>query len=94
MPHINWVARQNKLEIPNDEEEVNKWEIHKCDGQVHDQDTMVAPLTTNPTWQAETLTKAPVTIVSRREEDVVLKEVDFSRYRSYEGYVGDWNTQG
>jgi hypothetical protein len=23
MPHIHWVARQNKLEIPNDEEEVN-----------------------------------------------------------------------
>jgi hypothetical protein len=22
MPHIHWVARQNKLEIPNDEEEV------------------------------------------------------------------------
>ena len=23
MTHIHWVARQNKLEIPNDEEEVN-----------------------------------------------------------------------
>jgi hypothetical protein len=23
MPHIHWVARQNKLEIPNDEEKVN-----------------------------------------------------------------------
>jgi hypothetical protein len=22
MPHIHWVARQNKLEIPDDEEEV------------------------------------------------------------------------
>jgi hypothetical protein len=29
MPHIHWVARQNKLEIPNDEEEVNTREIHK-----------------------------------------------------------------
>jgi hypothetical protein len=33
------VARQNKLEIPNDEEEVNTREIHKCDGQAHDPDT-------------------------------------------------------
>ncbi len=31
--HIHWVARQNKLEIPNDEEEVNTREIHKCDGR-------------------------------------------------------------
>jgi hypothetical protein len=22
MPHMHWVARQNKLELPNDEEEV------------------------------------------------------------------------
>jgi hypothetical protein len=49
MPHIHWVARQNKLEIPNDEEEVNTREIHKCDGQAHDPDTMVAPLTPKPT---------------------------------------------
>ena len=27
MLHIHWVARQNKLEIPNDEEEVNTREI-------------------------------------------------------------------
>jgi hypothetical protein len=37
MSHIHWVARQNKQEIPNDEEEVNTREIHKfvhkCDGQ-------------------------------------------------------------
>jgi hypothetical protein len=31
MPHIHWVARENKLEIPNDEEEVNTREMHKCD---------------------------------------------------------------
>ncbi len=30
MTHIHWVARQNELEIPNDEEEVNTREIHKC----------------------------------------------------------------
>ena len=40
MPHILWVARQNKLEIPNDEEEVNTREIHKCEGQAHDPDTV------------------------------------------------------
>ncbi len=45
MTHIHWVSRQNKLEIPNDEEEVNIREIHKYDGQAHDPDTIVAPLT-------------------------------------------------
>ena len=45
MTHIHWVPRQDKLEIPNDEEEVNTREIHKCDGQEHDPDTMVGPLT-------------------------------------------------
>jgi hypothetical protein len=73
MSHIHWVARQNKLEIPNDED-VKTREIHKCDGQAHDPDTMVAPLTPNPTRKVETLTKAPPTIASRREEDVVLKK--------------------
>jgi len=42
---MHWVARQNKLELPNDEEEVNTRDIHKCDGQAHDPDTMTAPLT-------------------------------------------------
>jgi hypothetical protein len=53
MSHVHWVARQNKLEIPNDEEEVNTREIHKEDGQVHDPDAMVAPLTPKPTRKAE-----------------------------------------
>ena len=79
MPHIHWVARQNKLEIPNDEEEVNTREIHKCDGQAHDPDTMVTPLTPKPTRKAEALTKAPSTIASRHKEDAVLKEVTKSR---------------
>jgi hypothetical protein len=74
MPHIHWVPRQNKLEIPNDEEEVNTREIHKCDGLPHDPDTMVAPLTPKLTRKAETLSKAPPTIGSRREEDVTLKK--------------------
>jgi hypothetical protein len=57
MSHIHWVARQNKLGIPNDEEEVNTREIHKCDGQVHDPDTMVSPLTPKPTRKDEVLVK-------------------------------------
>ena len=75
MPHMHWVARQNKLELPNDEEEVNTRDIHKCDGQAHDADTMAAPLTPKPTRKAEALAKAPPTIASRRKEDVALKEV-------------------
>jgi hypothetical protein len=75
MTHLHWVARQNKLEIPNDEEEVNTREIHRFDGQAHDPDTMVAPLTPKPTRKAEALAKAPPTIASRREEDVALKYI-------------------
>ncbi len=52
MPHMHWVARQNKLELPNDEEEVNTRDIHKCDGQAHNPDTMEAPLTPKPTRKA------------------------------------------
>jgi hypothetical protein len=74
MPHIHWVAGQNKLQIPNDEEEVNTREIHKCDGQTHDPDTMVDPLTPKPTRKGEALTKVSPTIVSRHEEDVALKQ--------------------
>ncbi len=47
MSRIHWVPRQNKLEIPNDEEEVNTREIHKFEGQAYDADTMVDPLTPN-----------------------------------------------
>ena len=75
MSHMHWVTRQNKLELPNDEEEVNTRDIHKCDGQAHDPDTMTAPLTPKPTRKVEALAKAPPTIVSRRKEDVDLKEV-------------------
>ena len=85
MTHIHWVARQNKLEIPNDEEEVNTRDIHKYDGQARDPDTMVAPLTPNPTRKAEALAKAPPTIASSREEDAALKEVAFPRYRYANG---------
>ncbi len=74
MTHIHWVARQNKLEIPNDEEEVNTREIHKCDGEEHDPDTMVVPLTPKPTRKTETLARVSSTIASRREGDVAMKK--------------------
>jgi hypothetical protein len=73
MTHIHWVARQNKLEIPNDEEKVNTREIHKYDGQAHDPDTMVAPLTPKLKRKGESLAKAPPTTASRLEEDAALK---------------------
>ena len=75
MSHIHWVARQNKLEIPRDKDEVNKQDIHECDGRAHDPDTMVAPPTPKPTHKAETLVRETPTIVSSREEDTTLKEV-------------------
>ena len=74
MSHINLVPRHNKLDIPKDKDEVNKHDIHECDGRAYDPDTMVAPLTPKPTRKAEVLAKATTTIVSRREEDVVLKK--------------------
>jgi len=74
MPHIHWVARQNKLEIPNEKDEFNKREIHKCDGQAHDPHTMVAPPAPKPTRKAEALAKAPPIIASSREEDAALKK--------------------
>ncbi len=85
MTHLHWVTRQNKLEIPNDKDEVNTREIHKCDGQAHDPDTMVAPLTPKPTRKTEALAKAPPAIASSREEDAALKEVALPRYRCANG---------
>ena len=35
MSHIDWVTRQNKLEIPRDKDEVNKREIREYDGRAH-----------------------------------------------------------
>jgi hypothetical protein len=70
MTHMHWVARQNKLELPNDEEEVNTRDIHKRDGQAHDTDTMTDTLTPKSTRKVEALGKVPPTIVSRRQEDV------------------------
>jgi hypothetical protein len=87
MTHIHWVTRQNKLEIPNDEEEVNTREIHKCDEQAHDPDTMVPPLTPMPTRKSESFAKATTNIASRREEDAALKEVALARYRCANGIL-------
>jgi hypothetical protein len=69
MTHIHWVPRQNKLEVPRDKDEVNKREIHECDGREHDPDTMVGPLTSKSTRKTETLSRVPSTIALRREED-------------------------
>ncbi len=57
MTHIHWVARQNKLEIPRDKYEVNKWEIYESDGWAHDPDTMVDPLTPKSTHIVEDLVR-------------------------------------
>jgi hypothetical protein len=81
MSHIHWFTRQNKLEIPIDKDEVNKQEIHECDGRTYDPDTMVAPLTPKPTRKTEDLVRAPPTVASSREEDAALKEVVLPRYR-------------
>jgi hypothetical protein len=80
MSHIHWVPRQNKLEIPNDEEELHTREIHKCDGESHDPDTMVDPQTPKPTRKIEDLVKSPTTIVSGRDEDSVVKLQTLSFY--------------
>ena len=81
MSHIHWVTQQNKLEIPRDKDEVNKQDIHECDGRSYDPDTMVTPPTPKPTRKVEVLTRAPPTMASSREEDVALKEVALPRYR-------------
>ena len=39
MPHIHWVERQNKLEIPKEDDEVNTREIHKRDESAYWKDT-------------------------------------------------------
>ncbi len=48
MPHIHWVERQNKLEIPKEKDEVNKREVHECDVRTRDPDAMVVPPTHKP----------------------------------------------
>ena len=60
---------KNKLEIPRDKDEVNKREIHECDGRALDPEATAAPPTPEPTLKAETLARTPPTIVWSREED-------------------------
>jgi hypothetical protein len=81
MSHTHWVTRQNKLEIPIDNDEVNKIEIRECDGQAHDPDTMVVSPIPKPTRKAEVLVMSTTTVASSREEDTVMKEVTLTRYR-------------
>ncbi len=69
MPRIHWVARQNKLETPKEKDEVNKRDVHECDGRGRDLDVMLAPPTPKSTHQAETLARAPPTIASSCEEN-------------------------
>jgi hypothetical protein len=80
MSHIHWVARQHKLEIPRDKDEVNKREIHECDGRAHDPGTMVAPLTPKTTRKAEALSWTSPTIAFCREEDAALRKWTCPRY--------------
>ena len=79
MPRIHWVARQNKLETPKEKDEVNKREVHECDGRARDPDAMVAPLTPKPTRKAEALGRAPPTIASSCEENAALRKWHWSR---------------
>ena len=65
---IHCVIRQNKLETPKEKDEFNKREVHECDVRVHDPDVMVVPPTPKPTWKDETLTRAPSTIASSRDD--------------------------
>ena len=72
--HTLGCTTKHTIEIPQDKDEVNKQDIHDCDGRAHDPGTMVAPLTPKPKRKAETLDKAPPTIDSHLEEDVALLE--------------------
>jgi hypothetical protein len=74
MPHIHWVARQNKLQMLRDKDEVNKREIHEYGGRAHDPDTMVTPRTPKPTLKAEALARMPPTIASCKWKTVVYYE--------------------
>jgi hypothetical protein len=74
MFHIHWVARQNKLEVPRDKDEVNKREIHECDGRAHDPEATAAPLAPKPTYKAEPLVRVSPSIASRHEEDAALRK--------------------
>jgi hypothetical protein len=56
MPRIHWVERQNKLETPKEKDEVNKREVHECDGRVRDPDRRNSSPTDN---QPDTQTRIP-----------------------------------
>ena len=79
MTHIHWVARQNKLETPKEQDEINKREVHEYDGQARDPDAMVAPPTPKPTRKAEAFDRAPPTIASSCEENAALRKWQMPR---------------
>ncbi len=85
MSHIHWVERQNKLEIPRDKDEVNKWEIHECDGRTYDPDMIVVQLTPKTTLKTQVLVRTPPTIVSCREKkEFIFKSIKRRRHSSEE----------
>ncbi len=71
MSLIHWVSRQNKLETPKEKDEVNKREVHECNGRTHDPDVMEGPPTPKVTRKSEVLTRESPTIVSSCEENDV-----------------------
>ena len=74
MPRTHWVTRQNKLETLKEKDEINKREVHECDGRVRDPDTMVVPPTPKTTRKTEALARAPPTIASSCEENAALRK--------------------
>ena len=74
MSRTHWVTRQNKLETRKEKDEVNKREVHECDGRTHDPDAMVSPPTPNPTLKTKDLVREPVTISSSCEENPALRK--------------------
>jgi hypothetical protein len=79
MPRIHWVARQNKLETPEEKDDVNKREVHECDGRARDPDAMVVPPTPKSTLKAEALARALPTIDSSCEENAALRKWHWPR---------------
>ena len=72
MPRIHWVARQNKLETPKQNDEVNKREVHEYDGRGRDPHVMVVLPTPKSTRKTEALVRTPSTIPLSCEENAPL----------------------
>jgi hypothetical protein len=70
---LYYESRKRELKR-KEKDEVNKREVHECDGRVRDPDVMVVPPTPKLTYQAEALVRASSTIVSSCEENAALKK--------------------